>query len=244
MNTMRTAAIAATMLVAVSQPATAEILLEYAFEKIPPATRASAAPSTTATGISGSDFAPTSAFEGSFNSSYGYSSSSGTFTRANATGATTADGDSLAEALAADYYWSFTIENTSSDSFTIDSLSLDSRATAATGYSGTISFFSSVDGFTAGDVLTTDTFSGPSSSTETLNFAPGITLAPTESIEYRFYVHDNSGDGNDILRFDQLTVNGNVVVPEPSSAGLLGLGALTFVAVRRRRKVSEPSHGV
>lgn len=87
--------------------------------------------------------------------------------------------------------------------------------------------------------MATDTFSGNTSSTETLNFDTSVTLAPTESIEYRFYVHDNSASVNDILRFDQLTVNGSAVVPEPSSAGLLGLGALAFVAVRRRRKMPE-----
>jgi hypothetical protein len=57
------------------------------------------------------------------------------------------------------------------------------------------------------------------------------------SIEFRFYATSKDGDEefNDIVRWDNIDVTGDVAaVPEPSSAALLGLGGLALILRRRK----------
>ncbi|MCR9202113.1 MAG: hypothetical protein NXI04_26015 [Planctomycetaceae bacterium] len=92
-------------------------------------------------GITGNTFAP-NGFEGTLNSEYGYSSVSGGFVRSNATGATTADGDDLSDALANDYYWSFTLTNSTGHDCELESLNFDHQLSAdGSGATATAHYF-------------------------------------------------------------------------------------------------------
>jgi len=212
-----------------------------------PGSTASPAATTTASGISGSDFTPNSGFEGSLGTQYGYSSSTGVYVRGDGTGGLDeigrTVGDELSESLANGYYWTFTVENTSSNTFELESLSFTHRwqnpfSTLDTG----LHAFSSVDGFAIGDRLIVGAITGDDATvnSETFNFSDQ-TLAAGATQEYRFYITDNSGNGSGNPRFhriESVTLNGAAVaaVPEPGSALFCGFSLAAGVVLRRRRQ--------
>lgn len=163
--------------------------------------------------------------------------SSGTetaFARTNSTGATTAGGDSLAEAIANDAYFSFTL-NTDANAVDMEDLTFDHSFTAAF-TTGVFSVAVMVDqvGFTDGDELATFAFSGVSG-----DQAPETRVVDLTSVtelqsfngtaEFRFYLFDNSNANQRIHRLADVVLE---VVPEPASLALLSLGGL--VLLRRR----------
>jgi hypothetical protein len=58
----------------------------------------------------------------------------------------------------------------------------------------------------------------------------------TNTTQFRFYVYDNSTVTTKVLRarVDNITVNGSVI-PEPVTIGMLGLGSLIVLTLRRMR---------
>ena len=239
MNISITRLIATSLLALAIPAARGDVLLEYTFPFVSGST-ASPSPTTTASGLTGSDFVPNSGFEGTLGSQYGYSAIGGTvFVSGDGTGAAS-DGDELSEALANGYYWTFTVENTSTDAFSLGSLSFTHRwENPFTTLQAGLHAFSSASGFTASDRLIAGTISGNDTTlnTETFNFS-GQTLAAGASQEYRFYMTDNSGSGARFHRINSVTLNGAAVaaVPEPGSALFCGLSLLGGLVLRRRRQ--------
>ena len=157
------------------------------------------------------------------------------FARTNSTGASTADGDSLADAIANDTYWTFTVTNTTGGDLDLGTLTFNYWATSGFG-TFTTYVMSDVDGFTDGDEIGSGSIDAPAVNSaalqelQTIDISSLGTLADTDSIEFRLYIVDASTANNRIHRIDDVTVN---EVPEPGSLALLAIGGLCMV--RRRR---------
>lgn len=159
---------------------------------------------------------------------------------------------SLASALTANDYMSFTITPDEGFKFSVDSISLLGSRGGQTNVS--VALFSSVGGFTAVNqlgmtqLITSTTIGSPT----TISFASLGLTDLTSSTEFRLYFWgttnpDASTPSNAVgVRLGDsdtssaigLAVTGSVSpIPEPSSfAALAGLGALGMVASRRRRR--------
>jgi len=155
--------------------------------------------------------------------SVGISSSSDTiFTRAGATGTSATDGDTLAEAIASDSYFSFTLTADGSD-LPLDSLSLDYWVTSpSTTFDYSVYVLSNLAGFTDGNqhgVATLPAGSIPSNAATQQYFEIDIsslgTLLNGNSVEFRLYFVDNTADTNRIHRVDNVTIS----APAPPSPG-------------------------
>jgi len=141
----------------------------------------------------------------------------------------------LAQALTANDYFTFSLEASPTYSFSVDSIvfNFDSSPSGPQSWA----LFSSATGFNEGDVLNNWVSVGAGTQTATLS---GVTELQDIAgpVEFRIYGYEASlasgtgsfeGSGNDI------TVNG-AVVPEPATMGLLGLGALALALRRRNPK--------
>ena len=143
--------------------------------------------------------------------STGFSASSGTaFVRATATGAATADGDELADALLNDAYVSFTFDPLAA-SIDLAELQYDYRITDAASLDFTVSLLSDVGGFNDTSVLDTFTFNGGGNTpTQTqlvdLSAVTGFSSV-TSPIEFRFYLHDGSNGNSRIHRLDNIILS-------------------------------------
>ena len=73
----------------------------------------------------------------------------------------------------------------------------------------------------------------PISSDEITVDLSSITLSEGQGVRFYFDGNDDQ-PGSGQHRFDNIVVNGNSVVPEPSSLAMLGLGGLAIVSRRRR----------
>ena len=143
-------------------------------------------------------------------------------------------------------YLTFTITPDAGYEIDLTSLTLQYQqvstvASAPTGHSPTTLFIqSSVTGFgdTATDLFTDSTLLGTfESGTLTLS-SNSLFQNLTSAVTFRIYAYGSRGNtSSQGLRFDNITLNGDMVaVPEPSAAGLLlgGLGML--LGYRRLRK--------
>jgi hypothetical protein len=111
----------------------------------------------------------------------------------------------------------------------------------ATAYTLTVQLRSSVDGYAA--VLGSDSRVIPANTTVAsltstsfdLSGVPSL-QSRTNTTQFRFYVYDNSTVTTKVLRarVDNITVNGSVI-PEPVTIGMLGLGSLIVLTLRRMR---------
>lgn len=146
-----------------------------------------------------------------------------------------AAGGSLASALAANNYYTFTLEASANYLFSVSSIDFNFSSSSDGPQSWAL--FSSVNGFAdIGDALIDWGHVGfdPNAQTATLS---GVTELQNISgpIEFRVYGYEASGDGGSGRlegTGNDITVNGEVV-PEPATMGLLGLGALVL-ALRRK----------
>ena len=102
--------------------------------------------------------------------------------------------------------------------------------------------FSSVDGFSASEVLGTNTVSTTDNSNTVIynNLDINLSGAAYQNIagplEFRIYLYDNEDTlTQPIHRIDNFTLNGAVaVIPEPSAALISAMGLLALLGRRRR----------
>jgi hypothetical protein len=149
-----------------------------------------------------------------------------------------AAGGSLTGALAANNYYTFSLEASANYLFSVTSI--DFNFTSSSDGPQSWALFSSVDGFAAvGDALIDWGHVGYDPNTQTANLSGVAGLQNISGpIEFRVYGYEASGDGG-TGRFEgpggDITVDG-AVVPEPATLGLLGLGALALALRRKMRK--------
>ena len=153
---------------------------------------------------------------------------------------------SLANAIPANDYFSFTVAPDAGYEMDLTSLTFD------LGYTRIGSFESKqfrtylltdIDGFTTGGLLGYDTVDVTvnGGSLQYPNPTASISLGGaqfqdlTGTVEFRLYIADNTGGNDYIHRIDNIGLNGTVsVIPEPATMGLLGIGGLVTMALRRR----------
>jgi hypothetical protein len=152
------------------------------------------------------------------------SNTSGRFNSASATST------SLADALTASDYFTWTVTPASASTIDFDSVSfsLQISASGAPNYA----LFSSLDGFTDGDELQFGSLAPAGTTPVAHNFGSGFD-AITVATEFRIYLWGaSSGAGS--ASVNTLAMTG-LVVPEPTTGMLAGFGAGLLLIRRRAR---------
>ena len=167
-------------------------------------------------------------------SGFSTSTSNHAFIRSKATGT------DAAAAAADDDFFNFTVTANSGYQLNLTSLTFDLGATSSSSFTSTLYVWSGVTPPTAGNVIGSGTASSAGGTPIFSSNNKSISLtAPAyqglQTITFRLAFADSLNAGDAINRLDNVVLNGDVVVPEPASLGLLGLGALML---RRRRTAS------
>jgi hypothetical protein len=143
----------------------------------------------------------------------------------------------LAGAVAANDYFTFTLNINSGFQANLSSLTLDYNRSSTT--ASTVFVRSSADGFTLnlGNVTTTTTFQNLS-----IDLTPAAFQGLITPIEFRVYVADSSASTSQSTRIDNVVLNGTVdAVPEPSTWAILTCGLLLLVGKKRLTAYSKNS---
>lgn len=137
-------------------------------------------------------------------------------------------------------YFTFTVTPGSGFGLNLSTLTFDSICNGTSTTNGNASFFvrSSVDAFASNIGLTfTETYikSGTSTGTQRSVDLSGATFQNlATATEFRIYVYDNIASSVAYDRIDNVVLNGDVsVIPEPATVGMMGLGALVAMLIRR-----------
>lgn len=142
----------------------------------------------------------------------------------------------LADAFAADDYITFTVTPDAGNSIEFTTLDFDIRVNAVANGINEYAVFSSVDGFAStADAFETGAITVAAATTAVSQIDLSGLGPVTSATEFRIYVYGSSvtGNSNTGSDYDNIVLQGTVV-PEPSSAALLGLGGLAFILRRRR----------
>jgi len=216
-----------TLLAGLLTAANAAIISQYTFDN-PTGSATNPASSIVAGGTSSSDFGVGAGFTGTAQTvEYAFVSQS--------LGLELGVGSDLADAISTNEYFTFSM--TINEGVTADLTNLTLDVARSTNGAQDFYVFSSITGFTTADVLDSATGVATTGSSIDVDLSgsefQGLT---NETVEFRVYVDNryfnaNGGSGTYV---DNVTLNGTVAVPEPSSLALLGLGALTITARRKR----------
>ena len=164
-------------------------------------------------------------------------------TRQNVYYARSIDFSTPADALANGDFYEFSVQATSGNAVTVDSIDILARRQG--GNDHYLTLFSSLDGFAA-PIGTSQMI--VNSTIPTLITLPVTGVANVPQVTFRVVAYADAtvdtfsniafGVVNTVDGLADINVNGSLsAVPEPSAyAALFGLGALGFVVIRRRRK--------
>lgn len=157
--------------------------------------------------------------------------------------------DNLADAIANNDYITFTIDPQAGFELDLTDISWDWTANTSieNGEWFALSLLSSIDGFTEANVIATSTNSRDGAGTltlgpETFDLSASEFQNLTSAIEFRLYFTSNANLAGDLMRLDNLTVNGSLTagfaqaVPEPSSELLVSLTILLGMQRRSKRR--------
>jgi len=145
----------------------------------------------------------------------------------------------LAETVALDNYYTFTVTPSIDSKLSFQQLSFDVRKTgSATVF---VSAFASDTGFNAADVLDTATQTTANSFTNFVLDVSDVTDI-TDPVEFRLYLYRNQASVmSNTFRIDNILLTGDrefsQFVPEPNSGVLLAFGTLGMMRLRRRRRL-------
>jgi len=151
----------------------------------------------------------------------------------------------LATAITANLYHSFTLTPSSGFELNISGVTYNADASSTT---STFNFnlLSSVTGFTSSDSLGSFSVINGGNASGTINLSGNSALQGVDStIEFRIYVSRSAGSGtasyyaDDGVNSGLFSINGSVAaVPEPSTWALIGLGsAFMLWNLRRKRSI-------
>lgn len=131
----------------------------------------------------------------------------------------------------ADWSWfGFTLAVDSGYTFNFESLAFDQRK-SSTGPANYAVYYNDGAGFT---LVQTEAL-GSSTAWSTFTANANTFSSTASSIAFRIYGYNSTASAG-TWRNDNVTLNGTVVVPEPGSMALLGLGVGALVLFRRRMK--------
>lgn len=174
---------------------------------------------------------------------HGFSSFDGTlFVRTRGTGSVTSQGDSLAEAIQFDSYYTFTLTNSTGSDRQMDRFEFNYWfAQGQNNGDYRVYVMSDRAGFTDGNehgfgqTINNDRPTSGDQQNESIDISSLGVLADGASIEFRLYFVDNSTEQFSVHNVDDITVFDEAVgVPEPASAVILGIGTIGL-ALRRKR---------
>jgi len=138
----------------------------------------------------------------------------------------------LATVIADGQYLSFSVTTGANEEIT--TLTFDYAINVLARSSNTVALMSSVDGFVDGNEVATFT-NGTQDSTASVSFDVSAYSNEVGPVEFRLYLYGKEPSANAAsgTYLSNLTLNGTVV-PEPTSAALLGLSGLALITRRKR----------
>ena len=151
---------------------------------------------------------------------------------------------SLANAITANDYFSFTVDVDAGYEMDLTNFQFDLGYTRNGSFDGKqfrTYLMTSIDGFTTADFYDFDTVDVTvngavltyPNGTKTISLAGAQFQNITTSTEFRLYIADNTGSADFIHRIDNVTLNGTVI-PEPGTIGLVSAAGLGILFIRRR----------
>ncbi len=228
----------------------AQILTQYTFATYTTNTGDSPA-TTTASGVTATDYLANAAgFTGfsanSTASNYAFNTAGNDGGTDKAIGSqSTTVPNSEALSVTDNTYFSFTLTPGAGSALDLTSLSFFLRTRVNTGgtasYTANVAVRTSLDNYTADVGTATGTEATVGANTGYVANSFSLTglgvnglLGAQTPVTFRFYVFDNQSVSADDQTIDTVTVNGTLVIPEPSTVAALGVGLAALVATRRR----------
>ena len=192
-------------------------------------------------------------FTGSIVTTQGSTAGNPSYGTSQQNGASGVDATTTALAITNNEYFSFTITPNAGLVLNLDSISFSMQVgitlTTAT-QDTTYALFSSVNGFSIGSVISSNTYTensdGNASTSSLDSFVNTGTIALTGSaydnvtgqVEFRIYLSDGgSNNAAPLIKIDDVILNGTTApIPEPSTYAMMGLGAAMLVGIQRFRR--------